>query len=177
VAIPTVISPAFQAKLTQLHAGGKFDKRSSNSAYAFSGGLHGVGVSVTNALSTRVEVEIQREKKRWRIDFANGGETIGELRTEGDCGRQSATRDRLAKEGARAEAIEVGRFKGLGEMNPEQLRETTMDPATRRVLPVQVRDGAETETRRMFTLLMGKGEAADRRAWMEAKGDTVEADV
>ncbi|MDR2030671.1 MAG: DNA topoisomerase IV subunit B, partial [Azoarcus sp.] len=71
----------------------------------------------------------------------------------------------------------VGRFKGLGEMNPEQLRETTMAPATRRMLPVQVRDGAFTETRRMFSLLMGKGEAAGRRAWMEEKGDTVEADV
>jgi topoisomerase-4 subunit B len=62
-------------------------------------------------------------------------------------------------------------------MNPEQLRETTMDPATRRVLPVRVRDDALAETRRKFNLLMGKGEAAGRRAWMEAKGDTVEADV
>ena len=62
-------------------------------------------------------------------------------------------------------------------MNPEQLRETTMDPATRRVLPVHVRGGAFEETQRMFTLLMGKGEASGRRAWMEEKGDSVEADV
>ena len=48
---------------TRLHAGGKFDKREGNSAYAFSGGLHGVGVAVTNALSTRVEVEVRREGK------------------------------------------------------------------------------------------------------------------
>ena len=94
-----------------------------------------------------------------------------------DEGELTAIRDRLVKEGARPDSIEVGRFKGLGEMNPEQLRETTMDPATRRVLPVRIRDDAMPETRRTFTLLMGKGEAAGRRAWMEAKGDTVEADV
>ncbi|MDR1062556.1 MAG: type IIA DNA topoisomerase subunit B [Azoarcus sp.] len=94
-----------------------------------------------------------------------------------DEGELAAIRERLAKEGVKPDAIEIGRFKGLGEMNPEQLRETTMASATRRMLPVQVRDGALAETRRMFTLLMGKGEAAGRRAWMEEKGDTVEADV
>jgi len=86
-------------------------------------------------------------------------------------------RDRLGHEGVKPEHIEVGRFKGLGEMNPDQLRETTMDPATRRVLPVHVRAEAFDETLRMFTLLMGKGEASGRRAWMEEKGDSVEADV
>jgi topoisomerase-4 subunit B len=94
-----------------------------------------------------------------------------------DDGELTAIRDRLGAEGFKPEAIEIGRFKGLGEMNPEQLRETTMDPATRRVLPVRVRDGAMEETLRMFTLLMGKGEASSRRAWMEEKGDSVEADV
>ncbi len=94
-----------------------------------------------------------------------------------DDGELTAIRDRLDQEGFRPEAIEIGRFKGLGEMNPEQLRETTMDPATRRVLPVRVRAGALEDTLQMFTLLMGKGEAAGRRAWMEEKGDSVEADV
>ncbi|APR05004.1 DNA topoisomerase IV subunit B [Thauera chlorobenzoica] len=94
-----------------------------------------------------------------------------------DDGELTAIRDRLEKEGFRPEAIEVGRFKGLGEMNPDQLRETTMDPATRRVLPVKVRRGAADDTLKMFTLLMGKGEASGRRAWMEEKGDSVEADV
>ncbi len=94
-----------------------------------------------------------------------------------DEGELVASRDRLAAEGVKPDHIEIGRFKGLGEMNPEQLRETTMDPATRRVQPVRVREGAMEETLRLFTLLMGKGEAAGRRAWMEEKGDSVEADV
>ncbi len=94
-----------------------------------------------------------------------------------DDGELAAIRDRMQQEGFKLEQLEIGRFKGLGEMNPDQLRETTMAPATRRVLPVQVRPGAAEETQRMFTLLMGKGEASGRRAWMEDKGDTVEADI
>ncbi|MEZ5614423.1 MAG: DNA topoisomerase IV subunit B [Rhodocyclaceae bacterium] len=94
-----------------------------------------------------------------------------------DEGELEAIRDRLRKEGVNPDAVEVGRFKGLGEMNPEQLRETTMDPATRRVLPVVLREGAEEETKKMFTLLMAKGESAGRRGWMEEKGNEVEADV
>ncbi|MBV2263684.1 MAG: type IIA DNA topoisomerase subunit B [Thauera sp.] len=94
-----------------------------------------------------------------------------------DEGELAAIRERLEKEGFKPDAIEIGRFKGLGEMNPDQLRETTMDPATRRVLSVKVRSGALKDTLKMFTLLMGKGEASGRRAWMEEKGDSVEADV
>ncbi len=94
-----------------------------------------------------------------------------------DEGELEAIRDRLKKEGVNPDAVEIGRFKGLGEMNPEQLRETTMDPATRRVLPVVLREGAEEETKKMFTLLMAKGESAGRRGWMEEKGNLVEADV
>jgi len=96
-----------------------------------------------------------------------------------DEGELGAIRDRLESEGVDPRSIGIGRFKGLGEMNPEQLRETAMDPATRRVLPVRMREagGAAAETVRLFTMLMGKGEAAARREWMEAKGDSVEADL
>jgi topoisomerase IV subunit B len=96
-----------------------------------------------------------------------------------DDGELDAIKDRVQKEGIALGKIEVGRFKGLGEMNPEQLRETAMDPATRRVLPVFERTniGAHDETLKLFNLLMGKGEAAGRRAWMEARGHLAEADV
>ena len=113
----------------------------------------------------RLDVPASGKKRPPRRLYALDDQELGSLR------------DRLVHEGVKAEHIEVGRFKGLGEMNPEQLRETTMDPATRRVLPVHVRPEAFDETLKMFTLLMGKGEASGRRAWMEEKGDSVEADV
>ena len=94
-----------------------------------------------------------------------------------DEGELEAIQERLAKEKVRREQIEIGRFKGLGEMNPQQLRETSMDPATRRMSCVSMRPGAEVETRALFTLLMAKGESAGRREWMERKGSDVEADV
>ncbi len=113
----------------------------------------------------RLDVPAQGKKRPPRRLYALDDQELNSLR------------DKLVREGVKADHIEVGRFKGLGEMNPDQLRETTMDPATRRVLPVQVRPEAFDETLRMFTLLMGKGEASGRRAWMEEKGDSVEADV
>jgi len=87
--------PVVVLAFTRLHAGGKFDKRSGKSAYAFSGGLHGVGVAVTNALSTRVEVEIKREGKIYAVNFSEGGEKISPLNVIADCGRQTGTKVRV----------------------------------------------------------------------------------
>ena len=70
--------------MSKLHAGGKF----SNKNYAFSGGLHGVGISVVNALSTRVEVVIRRDSNVYQIDFANG-DKVEELRVIDTCGRRN----------------------------------------------------------------------------------------
>lgn len=94
-----------------------------------------------------------------------------------DEGERVSICERLLKEGFREDQLEIGRFKGLGEMQPAQLKETAMDPATRRVLPVTLDQGFDPQTFELFDLLMGKGEASSRRAWMEAKGNLVEADL
>ncbi len=76
--------PGVELILTRLHAGGKF----SNKNYTFSGGLHGVGVSVVNALSTRLDVTIKRDGIEQRMGFADG-ERVTELETLGSVGRRN----------------------------------------------------------------------------------------
>ena len=68
--------------------------------------------------------------------------------------------------------ISVTRFKGLGEMNPLQLRETTMSPDTRRL--VQLTIGAADDAHQMMDMLLAKKRSADRRKWLESKGDMAE---
>ena len=94
-----------------------------------------------------------------------------------DQGELDATLDKLRKEGAREGSWTISRFKGLGEMSAEQLWETTLNPDTRRLLPVRYGDLGFTETVTAFNKLMGKGEAASRRELMELRGDSVEVDV
>ncbi len=76
--------PGIEVIMTQLHAGGKF----SNKNYQFSGGLHGVGVSVVNALSTRLDVEVKRGGKIYQMRFANG-EKVQDLTETGTVGKQN----------------------------------------------------------------------------------------
>lgn len=93
-----------------------------------------------------------------------------------DEAERQSVREQLAKEGVRDSSITTSRFKGLGEMNPDQLKETTMAPDTRRLVQVGVpADVSSTEA--MFKMLMAKGEASSRRSWMEEKGDLADIDV
>ena len=113
----------------------------------------------------------------YRIDVPPSGKRPARKLYALDDGELEAIEDRLTKEGVKAGSWSVGRFKGLGEMNPEQLWDTTMSPETRRVLPVGIAPDASEETQRMFGKLMGKAEAASRREWMEQSGNSVEVDV
>jgi len=94
-----------------------------------------------------------------------------------DDGELEATLDKLRKEGARENSWKIGRFKGLGEMNADQLRDTTLNPETRRLLRVELGALDALQTEGLFTRLMGKGEAQARRDLMELRGDAVEVDV
>ena len=94
-----------------------------------------------------------------------------------DEGELTAILDKLRKEGCRDGAWSISRFKGLGEMSAEQLWETTLNPETRRLLPVACGALDAAATTQSLTRLMGKGEAAARRELMELHGDAIEVDV
>ena len=94
-----------------------------------------------------------------------------------DEGELTAILDKLRKEGVREGAWTISRFKGLGEMSAEQLWETTLNPDTRRLLPVQLGGMDFLQTENLITKLMGKGEAAARRELMELHGDSIEIDI
>ncbi|MCQ4623012.1 DNA topoisomerase (ATP-hydrolyzing) subunit B [Corynebacterium sp. CCUG 70398] len=92
-------APTVQVVMTQLHAGGKFDSES----YAVSGGLHGVGISVVNALSTRVEADIKRDGKHWYQNFTNA---IPDDLVEGDNARGTGTSIRFWPDAEIFETVE-----------------------------------------------------------------------
>ncbi|MDD2720309.1 MAG: DNA topoisomerase IV subunit B [Gallionella sp.] len=85
--------------------------------------------------------------------------------------------DRLRKEKVRDGSWSVSRFKGLGEMNPIQLWETTMCPDTRRALRVELDDLSFRATEATMTMLMAKKESGSRREWLEFHGNEVTGDV
>ena len=80
--------------------------------------------------------------------------------------------DRIEAEGKRGK-VNVQRFKGLGEMNPLQLRETTMDPDTRRLVQLTIKPGDDTNS--IMDMLLAKKRASDRRAWLETKGNLADS--
>ncbi len=85
--------------------------------------------------------------------------------------------EKLLSEGLRSGSWRVSRFKGLGEMNAEQLWDTTLNPATRRLEQVRHGEPGVPGSKSMFQMLMARGEAARRRSWLEQKGDLAELDV
>jgi len=82
--------------------------------------------------------------------------------------------DRIVAEKIRGKP-NVQRFKGLGEMNPLQLRETTMSSDTRRLVQLNIEAGDDTNS--MMDMLLGKKRASDRKAWLEQKGDLAESNL
>jgi topoisomerase-4 subunit B len=83
----------------------------------------------------------------------------------------------LKKEGVKDASWEISRFKGLGEMSPEQLWETTMNPDTRRLVRMELDPKQMAKVREVFEKLMDSGEAEGRRNWMREHWKTVEADI
>jgi topoisomerase-4 subunit B len=88
-----------------------------------------------------------------------------------------AIEDKLRKDGVRDGACQISRFKGLGEMSAEQLWDTTLNPDTRRLLPMSLGEMSESDTIKTMDMLMGKSESGARRDWLEERGNEVEADI
>ncbi|VVE08478.1 DNA topoisomerase IV subunit B [Pandoraea morbifera] len=113
----------------------------------------------------------------YRVDAPARGKKPAQKLYALDEGELESILDKLRKDGVRETAWSISRFKGLGEMSAEQLWETTMNPDTRRLSPVALGGLDFDATVARMNMLMGKGEAAQRRSWLEAKGNEVEADI
>lgn len=113
----------------------------------------------------------------FRVDAPARGKKPAQKLYALDEGELEAILDKLRKDGVRETQWSISRFKGLGEMSAEQLWDTTMNPDTRRLTPVALGELDYDATVARMTMLMGKGEAASRRSWLEEKGNEVEADI
>ncbi len=113
----------------------------------------------------------------FRVDAPARGKKPAQKHYALDAGELDAILHKLRKDGLRDTQWSVSRFKGLGEMNAAQLWETTLNPDTRRLLPVALGNYSENDTTTLFTMLMGRGEAGARRRWLEEKGNEIEGDI
>nr|WP_315482085.1 DNA topoisomerase IV subunit B [uncultured Undibacterium sp.] len=113
----------------------------------------------------------------FRVDAPARGKKPAQKIYALDQGELIAIEDKLRKDGVKDGAWAISRFKGLGEMNANQLWETTMNPDTRRLLPVSLGEFDQEFSEGRFNMLMGKGEASARKAWLEEHGNEVEADI
>ena len=113
----------------------------------------------------------------FRVDAPARGKKPAQKLYALDEGELRAIEDKLRKDGLREGSWQISRFKGLGEMNAEQLWDTTLNPDTRRLLPVSEGAISESETVKTMDMLMGKSESGARKTWLEERGNEVEADI
>lgn len=113
----------------------------------------------------------------FRVDAPARGKKPAQKLYALDSGELQAIEDKLLKEGLKEGSWQISRFKGLGEMSAEQLWETTLNPDTRRLLPITTGEIALVETVKTMDMLMGKSESGARRIWLEERGNEVEADI
>jgi topoisomerase-4 subunit B len=113
----------------------------------------------------------------FRVDAPARGKKPASKAYALDDGELMAIIDKLRKDGVKEGGWSISRFKGLGEMSAEQLWDTTLNPDTRRLLPIELGPLDNAGTENLMTQLMGKGEAAARRELMELHGDSIEIDV
>ena len=113
----------------------------------------------------------------FRVDAPARGKKPAQKIYALDQGELEAIEDKLRKDGVKEGSWQISRFKGLGEMSAEQLWDTTLNPDTRRLLPVTLGELDRVQTDGLMNMLMGKAEAAARRNWLEEHGNDVEADV
>jgi topoisomerase-4 subunit B len=113
----------------------------------------------------------------FRVDAPARGKKPAQKIYALDASELNAIEDKLRKDGVRDNAWQISRFKGLGEMSAEQLWDTTLNPDTRRLLPVTLGALSEQDTFKTMDMLMGKSESGARRDWLEERGNEVEADI
>jgi topoisomerase-4 subunit B len=114
----------------------------------------------------------------FRIDVPAGGKGRPARKLYAlDAAELESIEAKLSDEGLREGSWTVSRFKGLGEMSPEQLWETTLNPDTRRMLQVRFDDLDSATDESTFNMMMGRDNAGARREWMETYGNLVDADI